>query len=1246
MKLLDQTLALSPTDLAYFLACRHRTALELAVAHGVRQRPKWDDPLLEALFKLGDEHEARYVETLERSAKTLVNLADVRARDEAVARTLDAMRSGADVIVQAALRSGRWYGRPDILLKVETRSPAFGLWSYEVADTKLARETRGGTILQLGLYCEMLGATQGLEPSRFYVVAPSDEDAEPHVTRAYRVHDYAAYFRLMKARLGEAVGEGYEALAAGNYPEPVEHCDICPWSPGCSARRRRDDHLSLVAGISRMQRRELEPHGILTVESLAALGEPFPFKPRRGSVETYERVRDQARVQVESRRQGRIVYELIPPLPPPTLLDLAESKGTEPVGLARLPEPSPGDVFLDLEGDALAGDGGHEYLFGLVTVAAGGAISYRSWPADDPAAERRAFEAVIDLIMARWRDDPGMHVYHYAPYEPAAFKRLMGRFATRTEELDQLLRGRRFIDLYGVVRQGIRAGVEKYSIKNLEPLYGFTREVDLRDANRALRTMEQGLELDRLDIITPGIRAVVEGYNRDDCVSTLRLRDWLEARRADLIARGHAVPRPPLVAGDASPELDDKAKKVEALRARLLALADAAAGAGFSRPSAESREPAPASPEFQLAFLLDWHRREDKADWWEYFRLRELPEDELFDERLALAGLAFVGEIEQVKKSFVHRYRFPAQEMEMRGGDKLKTQDGKAFAEVVSVDRQDLTIDLKVGPKKKDLRPSAVFKHDHVSAAVIEDALVALGERVADAGGVAQLEPSAERTLLLRQPPQLSGVPFRTPDASVTDYAVELVTRLDRTVLPIQGPPGTGKTFTGARMICQLVRAGRRVGVAANSHKVIRNLLDAVSREAAKQQLVVKLGHKCGKDEAAPSEGPPSDSSEATSDSPEPGRRRSAGPPPISIFADNDGPLAALDSGEVNVLGGTAWLWARPEFRASVDALFVDEAGQISLANALGIAGAGRSLVLLGDPQQLEQPVKGCHPDGAGLSALEHILGGEETMPRERGLFLPVTWRLSPPICRFTSEMFYANKLNPKPGLEHQVLRNAGPFDGSGLHLVEVEHDGNRNASDEEAETVARLLAGLFDNGAEWVDEHGTARRLTPDDVRVVAPFNAHVARIKEALTASDAGAGFRRRECSGGLAVASAKAVSRSAEIHVGTVDKFQGQEAPLVIYSMATSTPDDAPRGLSFLYSLNRLNVATSRALCAAIVVASPKLFEPDCRTPAQMRLANALCRFREMAKALTPGQLRRSNFDVRNLTPGRQVESQDSR
>jgi len=311
----------------------------------------------------------------------------------------------------------------------------------------------------------------------------------------------------------------------------------------------------------------------------------------------------------------------------------------------------------------------------------------------------------------------------------------------------------------------------------------------------------------------------------------------------------------------------------------------------------------------------------------------------------------------------------------------------------------------------------------------------------------------------------------------------------------------------------------------------------------------------------------------------------------IAETSDNARVFEMLASGEAQVAAGTAWLWAREEAADAVDVLFVDEAGQISLANTVAVSQAARSVVLLGDPQQLEQPKRGSHPDGTDVSALEHLLGEHQTMPPERGLFLATTWRLHPALCAYTSELFYESRLRSRVGLDRQEILGQTAFVGAGLWFVPVEHEGNSNESVEEADVVASLVADLLDGSVQWRDERGIVRPVGLDDVLIVAPYNAHVAALLERLPAG----------------------------ARVGTVDKFQGQEAPIVVYSMATSSPELAPRGMEFLYSPSRLNVATSRARCACILVANPRLFEPECRTPRQMKLANAFCRYLEMSQAV---------------------------
>jgi hypothetical protein len=381
--------------------------------------------------------------------------------------------------------------------------------------------------------------------------------------------------------------------------------------------------------------------------------------------------------------------------------------------------------------------------------------------------------------------------------------------------------------------------------------------------------------------------------------------------------------------------------------------------------------------------------------------------------------------------------------------------------------------------------------------------------------------------------------------------------------LPIQGPPGAGKTHTGARMICALVQAGKKVGITANSHKVIRNLLTEVVRAAEESGTAIRCIQKV---------------SEKEDDA-----------PALQFTTKNNVLLDAI-AGPCHVAAGTAWLWARPDAAETVDVLFIDEAAQMSLANVLAVSQGAKSIVLLGDPRQLEQPMQGSHPEGTDVSALDHILGEHATIPSDRGLFLAETWRLHPTICSFTSEMFYEGRLFSRPGLEKQAIVSSSRICGAGLRYLPVNHQGNQNSSSEEADVVRDLVSGILRSNSSWLDRDGVEAPISLGDILIIAPYNAQVFELQERLP-----------------------------HARVGTVDKFQGQEAPIVIYSMATSSHADAPRGMEFLYSANRLNVATSRAKCLCILVAAPAIFEAECRTPKQMQLANAFCRYLELATTI---------------------------
>ena len=420
-------------------------------------------------------------------------------------------------------------------------------------------------------------------------------------------------------------------------------------------------------------------------------------------------------------------------------------------------------------------------------------------------------------------------------------------------------------------------------------------------------------------------------------------------------------------------------------------------------------------------------------------------------------------------------------------------------------------------------------------------------------------------------------------------------------MLPVQGPPGSGKTYTGARMILDLLAGGKRVGVTANSHKVISNLLGAICDAADDRSDTYGRGEHEPVGRVADESGPAGREGGATPQSMPVNVRGiqkandADGCPDERIVqaASNEEVAEALATGEANLAAGTAWLWAREEMAGTVDVLVVDEAGQMSLANTLAVCQAAPSLVLLGDPRQLDQPIQGVHPPGADVPALGHLLGESATVDPARGVFLDHTWRMHPDVCAFTSEQFYGGRLLARDDLARQTVIGPGPLAGHGLRFLPVEHAGNTNASEEEAERVATLIRELLDAGAAWVDRQGVRKRLTLGDILVVAPYNVQVATLRSRLPDG----------------------------ARVGTVDKFQGQEAPIVLFSMATSTADQAPRGMEFLYSLHRLTVATSRTRCVAAIVANPALLTPPCRTPEQMRLANPFCHFLELASDASP-------------------------
>ena len=1168
MQRLDGRTILSASDLNDFLACEHLTALELDVAAGALLRPPARSGQAEILARLGDLHEERYVERLRtagvrvfeierRRADAGERLASLQAQ---AAQTIDAMRAGEAAIYQATFFDGRWLGYADVLRRIEEPSE-LGAWSYEVEDAKLARSSKPYFLVQLCFYSECVAAIQGRMPERMHVVLGDGR------VETFRVGEFVAYERDVRRRLEERVASALAGEAPSTYPYPVQHCRVCVWDARCSAQRVRDDSLSQVAGLTRLQGRRLVASGIGTLEALGAAD--AAQRPAEIKAPTFEKLARQARLQAEQRAAQRAGdanpyrFELLGPDP--------EATGAR--GFHLLRRPAPGDVFFDMEGDPYYDVAeGLEYLFGAYTRDGGfrafwGCDRSASGPWRDRLAEKRAFEAFVDFVMTRRAADPGMHVYHYADYERRALQSLAQRHATREDEIDTLLREERLVDLYRVVRQSIVVGQPGYGLKKLEAFFGGRAKAAIAAGDESVVQFEQwragrdgGIVLERDRILTD-----IERYNEQDCVSTANLLEWLLERRNDAsTAFGLEIP---FYAGIA-PEQDEKDRvdAHEELKKRLAA----AVPADFDPDEAQSQAD-DAWPFWLAGHLLEYHWREEKPEWWAFYdrceRYRDDPE-ELRDDGVAVIGLEREGAPERVGRSHVHPFRFPAQEFKFDGGDAYDPQTEKKTGRVIEVGVRNGggLLRLKRGPTLDDApMPAAVVIRDYVPSKLLVASLARFAQELLDAGPAHGRFHAAYDLLVAGAPRFRTRAPGAVVQPGVVDPGalVSLIQDLDDSYLFVQGPPGSGKTYHAAHAIVALLRDGYRVGLTAFSHKAINNALLAVE-EAALSRGVPYAGQRKAKEDDAYV--------------PPPGR-------PTLIENVTDFRL-----GDGTLFAGTVWAFSPQSMDQRLDVLFVDEAGQLALPNAIAAALSARSVVLLGDPLQLPHVHHTSHPGGIGASVLEHLLGGAlRPVPPDRGVLLDRTWRMHEDVCRFISDLMYEGRLHPVPACNAQRVDSPG-LRGTGLRYLAVEHTDARVRSEDEARRIADEIELLLDGTV--TDSSGVSRGLTPCDIIVVTPYNAQRRCIEAELRARGGG-------CEG---------------VAVGTVDKFQGQEAYVVFFSTANSSPDDAPRGVEFIFDRNRLNVAISRARALAVYVGSPTLLRAVASSIDRMRALSAGCSLRD--------------------------------
>ncbi len=1137
MFLLDPgTIVYSASDLSAAAGCEWALMRRLDAKLGrIDPIAETADAMLARTAELGDAHELRMLTRL-RETRQVVEIERPALAEigSAVRASETALAGGAEVVFQAAFFDGRFLGYADFIIRSDDGT------SYEVYDTKLARKAKITALLQLAAYSDQL-ERMGIPTGEQVHLLLGDGRTSSH-----RLRDILPVYRTRRARLERLVDDRLADTGPTEWGDPrytaCGRCDLCD----DQVQQHRD--VLLVANLRLSQRAKLRAAGVATIEQLAAAVGPVPGL----SDATLHTLSEQARLQVTPAGADRPVnWEVINPL-----------------ALQALPAPDAGDIFFDFEGDPLyqedAGEAGQigvvwglDYLFGLVEPD----DTFRSFWAHSHADESRALAEFLDYVRARRERHPGMHIYHYAPYERTHLLTLAARHGVGEDAVDGLLRDHVLVDLYPVVRQGLRIGSRSYSLKKLEPLYmGSEEREGVANAADSIAECVRSRELLAAGDAdaAAGVLADIARYNAYDCRSTRRLRDWLLDRAAE---------SPVPAASAAEPVFDLPVREPDPV---YLELTDLLAAVAPADRSADQTALALA------AAAIDYHRREQKSFWWDHYSRLGSPVDEWADTRDVL-----IVDSVTVQTGW---HREGRQRLDRR---LLRISGALAPGSSLKVGQNPfLLYDPPYPPIRPSAEPGARTAHDKATIVEVIDESVFLVEEILERDAPTHHElpialtpgtpppagsqvgaisewgravlgawpeplPDAAFDLLRRRPPRLRAGTGDAPggtsepglarprDGDVQRAILDGLLRLDHSYLAVQGPPGTGKTYVGSRVIADLVvNHGWTIGVVAQSHAAVENMLRAVLTAGAMVGLDPdRVGKKARKGEENK-------------------------PVPWALLdTQTFGAFTGRPGGWV--VGGTAWDFSNADRlpRGSLDLLVVDEAGQFSLASTIAAAVSAERLLLLGDPQQLPQVSQGTHPEPVDESALGWLSDGHRVLPAEFGYFLATSWRMHPAVCAPVSALSYEGKLLSHPS--DRSLAGVTP----GLHPLPVTHSGNATSSVEEAEEVVGLVADLL--GRPWTSA-GVTEPLWQDDVIVVAPYNAQVDLLRGRLKA----AGF-------GL-------------VPVGTVDKFQGREAAVAIVSLAASAAEDVPRGLEFLLLANRLNVAVSRAQWAAWLVYSPALTE----------------------------------------------------
>ncbi len=1133
MRFYYNKITFSPSDLVRFFESEFASYMdhfEKIVSEEIQKELGADrdpsDPLLELIRNMGNQHEEDIINKWEKT-NSIVRI-EKENREASIKQTLLAMKSGEEKIYQAAIGNETIFGYADLLVKKKGASK-LGDYHYIPYDFKIARHPKSTALIQLCCYCDILQSIQELLPPSLAVVT---KDERSHF---FKTTAFFYFYQFLKERFLHF----HSHFSGDHIPIPDKMAEHRDWSLFAKKRLHILDDISLVAGIRSTHCTILRKAGIKKLSELPKQKkDSFSIKGIPTTI--LKTLKDQADMQLKSKEKTMPSFKVLP--------HIGERRGLE-----MLPPAHTADIFFDMEGYPLLGKEGLEYLYGNAVHEAEKYICF--W-ATNEQEEVSAFKKWLDWAYERWEKKRGMHIYHYGHYEPSTIKKLMGKYGAGEEKIDNLLRNHVFVDLHRIVIQGLRIGTFSYSLKEVERLYHSKRETSVKSGGQAAVSFFHFLNSNDRTENSPFLKRI-KSYNQDDCLSTKKLCQLLwslqEKNNIKYISpfkkeSEEQKHRHPSIKEDCREKAHELLSQVPA-RKRTWHLSQMEKETGLYITN-------------MLANLLEFHIREDKPGWWDYFSRLDMKEEEMLEDKNTITFCRWLE-----FQNYTHKVQFEKeQEIGFREGEKViileNTDDIRNTYIILKLNLIEGIIYLQ--PNKKNSIPkkgtfTLVPEKNDLYKRNLFLSLLKTANDFSPQSRFFGLKKCIHDLLLRKAPdlPNHKGALIINKDKIIEEVSSHVL-NLQNSVFCIQGPPGSGKTYTAAHIILNLIKNGKRIGVTANSHKAILNILKTIY-EQNKESIVFQ----CQK------------------------VKDSRGGNEEKNFLKK-WPIELVESNQVNkstqVVGGTTFFFSRNTEENAYDYLFVDEASQVSLSNLVAAARSTKNIILIGDQNQLDQPIQASHPGESGHSALTYYTDGKTTISEDKGVFLPVSYRMHPSLCQFISNHFYDGKLIHHSTTEKQkiILTNTSiQLPESGLCFIPVEHSGNVHSSMEEAKVVSDFYKQLLK--VQWKNREGKINNITTKDILIVAPYNFQVACLKQELSIEEA---------------------------RIASVDKFQGQEAPICILSLAASTIQDAPRGISFLLNKNRLNVALSRAKCLSIVVGSKNLTDTNISSIPNMELMNIWC------------------------------------